>query len=305
MKGKKCMVTGGLGFIGSKVVEKLAGEGVESIVIIDNIIVSDYSQDVSEPMFLATCVSEGIVKDGLDYIFHFASPCSVLQYNDNPIESLRETVEGFSNVLELAKMTEAKLIFPSSGNVYGYASPPHSELSRINPNNAYGMGKLICEKIADESDVDSVAVRLFTGYGEGEEKKGRLSSVICQFLQTIMRGENPVVWGDGEQRRDCIYIDDVARGFVDLAKNPDTPRVINLGTGKSYSYLEIIETISRVLKKNVIIEYVDKPSGYVDVAQADIHTMSRYIDLKPIDLEEGIKKFYDYLVREEDGRKNN
>jgi len=305
MKGKKCMVTGGLGFIGSKVVQKLVGCGVESIVLIDNIIVSDYSQDVSEPMFLSACVSEGIVKDGLDYIFHFASPCSVLQYNENPVESLRQTVEGFCNVLELAKMTGARLIFPSSGNVYGYTKPPHNELSRLNPNNLYGMGKVICEKIANESDVESIAVRLFTGYGNGEEKKGRLSSVICQFLQVIMRGENPVIWGDGKQTRDCIYIEDVAKALVDLAKNPDIPEVINLGTGKSYSYLDIIATIGTILKKNVIIEYVDKPSGYVDCAQADIQTMSRYIDFVPIDLAEGIQRFYDYLVGVEDGRKNN
>ena len=302
MRGKKILVTGGQGFIGSKVVEQLEREGARSICIVDKKIHPSPIQDVSEPIFLATCISEGIVKEGLDYIFHFASPCSVLQYNDNPVESLRETVEGFCNVLELAKITGAKLIFPSSGNVYGYAKPPHSELCRLSPNNAYGMGKLICEKIADESSVDSVAVRLFTGYGPGEEKKGRLSSVICQFLQVIMKGENPVIWGDGKQTRDCVFIDDVARGFVDIAKNSKSPEVINLGSGKSYSYLDIIATIGTILKKNVYIEYVDKPSGYVDCAQADVSIMNKYIGYDFITLEEGIQRFYDYL-REEDGRK--
>lgn len=293
MRGK-ALVTGCEGFIGRALSTKLQSIGVE-VVGLD--IKSGSHFSVEDKNFL-----QRFVDYGFDYIFHFGAPCSILQYNKEPEKCMKHTVVGFQNVLDLAKISQAKLIYPSSGNVYGGSNnPPYSEFQDAEPANLYGVGKFICERMAISTKVDSTGFRIFTGYGPGEERKRGLASVIYQFLSTMKRHESPVIWGDGEQQRDCLFIDDIVDACIKVM-NVDTPKILNLGTGVCTTYNQMIDVINEVLGYDIVPEYVSKPSKYIDKAVADTKLMQEYVDIRPLSLKEGIKKFSEYL--DENNRKN-
>jgi len=286
----KVLITGNKGFIGSKVENKLKMSSDFQIYGLD--IKNGKDEDIEK-----ASVANRFFEKGLDYIFHFGSPCSVLQFGEeNLVSSVQTSFLGFQNVLNLAKVSGAKLIYPSSGNVYGRKSLPHSEHFKPLPNNIYGECKFIEEIMAKNTDkVVSCGLRIFTGYGPGEEKKGKYSSVVCQFMQDIMKNRAPVIWGDGLQTRDCIFIDDIVDACIKAMKTKYST-VVNVGTGLGYNYNQIIEKINIVLNKEIKPVYIDKPvSNYVDKAVADTTWMKHFLGLKPISLEKGLEEMYNYL----------
>jgi UDP-glucose 4-epimerase len=162
---------------------------------------------------------------------------------------MENTLHGF-NIITLAKRTQAKLIYPSSGNVYGKLNPPHREDMEPEPINLYGVAKVQAENMVKHSGIDAVGLRIFTGYGYGEERKGNLASVVCLFLLDMMKGKPPVIWGDGKQERDCIFIDDIIKSVINAAKF-EVPEIINVGSGVKVTYNRIIEAINEVLGTNI------------------------------------------------------
>ena len=305
---RTALVTGALGFIGRNLCNKLESLGV-IVNKVDNMSLGKPKigdrfiwSGTEDPRLLPFVLS-----DNLDYIFHFGSPCSVLQYGEDPVKALKETVLGFKNMLDLAKYTKARLVYPSSGNVYGNIEPPYDERINPNPTNLYGMGKLICEKMAVTSSYnDIVGLRIFTSYGPGEERKKGFSSIPHIFLKEMMEDRKPVIWGNGEQKRDCIYIDDLVECIVKVANHIDPPKIMNVGTGIEHSYNEIVEIINKVLGTEIepIYKHTSKPLGYVDRAFCDTYCIKKYTEIVPRNLEEGIRKFYSYLS-DNDGRQNN
>jgi UDP-glucose 4-epimerase len=281
-----------LGFIGSHVASRLKELDYEVLQVDLNFkkkVPGVWYGSVSWDCFLKTFVDQE-----LDYIFHFGSPCSVLQFQEDSVYCVQDTLKGFLNVLKLAQYTKAKLLYPSSGNIYGCLIPPYDEDMNAVPNNLYGICKYLCESLSKANDkVDSVALRVFTGYGPGEEGKGNLASVVYLFLSKMRRNESPVIWGDGEQRRDCIYVDDIVEAFIRAMHVKNSP--INVASGKDYSYNQIVEKINKVLGKDIKPVYTGKPKNYVDNAVADTTLMKKYLRLHPISLEEGLKKFSGYL----------
>ena len=144
------------------------------------------------------------------------------------------------------------------------------------------------------SGIDAVGLRIFTGYGNGEEKKGNLSSVVCLFLLEMMEGIQPVIWGDGEQERDCVFIDDIVISAIN-AMASSLPEIVNIGSGTTVTYNTIVETINEVLNTMIEPIYKDKPQNFVDKAAADISLMRKYLNPNPIPLNQGIKQFVQYL----------
>ncbi len=284
------MVTGCLGFIGSHLVDKLKSLDYEVLEVDENFNIQKPGVDYWNVEWKGFV--ERYVDKGLDYIFHFGSPCSILQFQENLEYCVQNSIRGFQNVLKLAEYSQAKLIFPSSGNIYGGCLvPPYHEDMSPAPVNIYGVCKFLCETMSrSNTKVDSVGLRIFTGYGKGEEKKGKLASVVYHFLSDINAGKSPVIWGDGEQRRDCIFVDDI----VDVAvkcMTVKTPPVVNIATGKDLSYNEIVEKINKVLGTDIKPTYVKKPANYVDNAVADVSLMRKTFGLQPMSLEEGLRKW--------------
>jgi UDP-glucose 4-epimerase len=159
----------------------------------------------------------------LDFIFHFGAPSSVILFNKDLEGMFCKTVSGFLNVMEVAVKTKCrKVVYPSSGSVYGEVPPPQSEDAVPKPVNLYGIAKLTCERIADyysrSRGIKSVGLRIFAGYGPSEDHKGDIASPVTIFLKSILKGENPIVFGDGTQSRDFVYIDDVVEAIVRCAE---------------------------------------------------------------------------------------
>jgi len=295
--GKRVLVTGAAGFIGHHLVKRLTKLNAE-IIAVDNFslgVKRNLSFFEGEILCMDVSAKDFIIsiKGDIDYIFHFGAPSSVILFKEDYEKMFRETISGFINIMELAKSKAVtKVIYPSSGSVYGRTPPPHSEMSIPQPVNLYGIAKLTCEMIAEfyRDAINSVGLRIFAGYGPGEEHKGNIASPITLFLRAIMRNKRPVVFGDGTQSRDFIYIDDIIKAIIRAAER-ETPPIINVGSGKSYNFNYVIKLINELLEKDIKPIYVPRPRNYLERTQADITLMKRFLEINPIGLEDGLNRY--------------
>ncbi|MCK5603573.1 NAD-dependent epimerase/dehydratase family protein [Candidatus Pacearchaeota archaeon] len=296
---KRVLITGGAGFIGSHLARRLLRDDAK-VVILDN-----FSAGKKRKIPLGCDVIEGDVRDSnmintidhVDYIFNFGSPSSVILYNQEPNACIESTVCGFINILQWAiKVGVKKVVYPSSGSVYGATPPPQSENDNVFPMNLYGISKLSCEHVARiySDRISTVGLRIFAGYGPGEEHKGSFASPVTIFLSSIMNDERPIVYGNGTQSRDFIYIDDIVESIIRSVEK-DVLGVINVGVGKSHNFNEVIEYINTLLNKDIRPIYIDKPVNYLEITLADIKKMKRLLDINPSSLEKGLQKYLDYI----------
>ena len=296
IKDKKILITGIHGFLGTYLAKKLqsnneviginlphTNSSLSNIKIIEG--------DISNSETLQNINTE------IDFIFHFGSPTSVVQFKKDPIKCFNSTINGMKNILEYAKTNSIKkLIYPSSASVYANNSQPHNENIVPKPSNQYGAAKIECEKLANEyiDHVNSIGLRIFAAYGPGEEKKQNLSSVINLFLNDVSKNEIPVIFGDGTQTRDFIYIDDVITAILNSAE-VSQQGIINVGSGNSTSFNQIIEKIGIQTGKKISPQYVKKELSYVENLQADTQLMKSILNINPISIDSGITKFAKYL----------
>jgi len=292
---KKFLITGGAGFIGSAIAQRLHDEN-SHIVILD-----DFSVGRSENLKPTYEVVKGNVADAnsfnkihdVDFILHFAAPSSVVLFNRNPEKCMNETIIGIRNIFEYSKNNVVKkVVFPSSSSVYGNTSLPQTESTSTMPTNLYGIAKLACEHIARlySDAVPSVGLRIFAGYGPGEAHKGEIASVITLFMKSIAKNSKPIIFGDGTQSRDFVYIDDIVEAILKSLENSFTG-IVNMGSGESLTFNEIIDLINHLLGRNVRAQYVKKPTLYFEHTLADITKMKNVLEISPIILEEGLKKY--------------
>jgi len=294
LEGKRILVIGGAGFLGYHLTRKLLAENAE-VIVLDNF--SDGRKEYIPP---ACDLVEGDVCDknsfaqikDIDYIFNLGSPSSIILFNKNPMACANITVGGFVTVLEWAKANGVKkVVYPSSGSVYGNTPLPQSEEMTPKPANLYGVCKLACENIAKiYSNIPSVMLRVFAGYGPFEDHKGEFASVVTLFLNKIVKNESPVIYGDGTQSRDFVYIDDVVQAFLSSLEK-GVEGAINVGSGKPYKFNELTDIINSLLGKEIEPVYVDKPVNYLENTQADITKMENLLNVKPLLLESGLERY--------------
>ena len=300
IKNKKILITGIYGFLGKHLAIKLHDNN-EIIGInlpnksknlqkeLDNITIIE--GDVSENNTLEKINSD------IDLILHFGSPTSVILFKQDPTRHFNNTVNGMKNILEFAKKNSIKkLIYPSSASVYAKNSPPHTENIIPKPSNPYGSAKVECENLAHSYNdtVNSIGLRIFAVYGPGEETKQNLSSVINLFLGDVKNSRKPVIFGDGTQTRDFIYVDDAISAIINSTELPQQG-IINVGSGISTSFNLVIEKIGNIVEKKIKPVYVKKESNYVEKLQADIKLMESTLKIHPLSIELGISKFAKYL----------
>lgn len=209
------------------------------------------------------------IKD--DYFFFFGSPSSQILFNEDS-GCIRETIEPFLDACDYCKRHRLKLIFPSSATVY-------------NNNNSYSRTKSALEDIVEAYGIDYLAFRIFAGYGPGEEHKKDYASVIYQWIKQMKKGERPVIFGDGKQTRDFVYITDIVDNIVN---NLDKSGVIDIGTGINTSFNEIVKIINKELNTNIKPKYIGKPVNYIN------ETICKNPIKNPINIKNGIKNIIDY-----------
>jgi UDP-glucose 4-epimerase len=270
----KVLVTGGAGFIGSNLVEELVNEN--DIYVLDNFHtgsmenlkrVRDDIQIIKKSC--NDCLSLNLKPD---VIFHLGIPSSSPMYRNNPF-LVGEAIGGMIAILELAKQSESqKVVFASSSSLYNGIPTPHREDASIIVTDYYTEARLAIERIAELYfnlyGIDYVGMRFFSVYGPHEEAKGKFANMISQFLWDMKAGKTPVIYGDGTQTRDFIYVNDIVDALI-LASNKGTG-IFNAGTGKAHSFNYIVQLLNSKLGTEIMPEYKYNPiKNYVMHTQSD------------------------------------
>jgi len=305
-RGKRVLINGITGFIGSNLGRELKKRGaiihsIDNFSYIDFDIAREKIEFLNEVNLVFGDVSKketwAKVPKDIEYIFHFAAPSSITLFKKNPEKCYNETVFGFRNALEFAKeFGVQKVIYPSSGSNYAGNEFPHREDIYPQPRNLYAAAKIACEGLANSyaDFVNCIGLRIFGGYGPGEEWKKDFGSVLYLFIRDYMEGKSPVIWGDGNQTRDFVYIDDIVE-MVILSAEVGHKGVVNVGTGRAISFKNLLESIKITLNAEKQPEFIPKDKNYVDNIKADPDLMKNLFGIEPLSVEEGIRKFVNYL----------
>lgn len=298
IKNKDILVTGGAGFIGSNLVEKLATEN--NVTVLDNMHTGS-EKNLIEAMKTGNVklIKEDVKKINelnlnVEIVFHLGMYSSSPMYRENP-HFINEVVEGAISIMEYTKKHSSDLVFASSSSVYSGIKPPHKEGVKLKVTDFYTEGRIAVERIAELYSklykINATGLRLFSIYGKHEESKGVYANLISQFLWSIKKNEEPVVYGDGTQKRDFVYVDDVVEAFVTATKSKRF-NIFNVGMGKNYTINEMIEILNKNLNKNVKAKYIKMPvKNYVYETLADTAKAEGVLEFKArYSLEEGISK---------------
>jgi len=247
----KIIVTGGAGFIGSHLVDKLTELG-HNVIVIDNLSTGKIENLNLNAHFLEEDILFWNLKppkiSGVDYIFHLAAIPRVFYSVENPLETHYTNVNGTLNVLLWAyKNNVKKVIFASSSSVYGDQKLPYEENMHTKPISPYALHKAMGEEYMRLFDIvyglPTISLRFFNVYGPRCNADSPYSLVIGKFLKMKAEGKSLTIFGDGEQSRDFTYVDDVVRGLVAAMEKPVHNEVINLCNGKTTTINKIAELI--------------------------------------------------------------
>jgi len=254
---KKSLVTGGAGFIGSHIVDRLLSLGHEVIVIDnessdghDDFYWNNHSQN--HKLDIRDFLSIAPLFQGVDYVYHLAAKASVQASVDNPLPTISTQVMGTANVLEASRLSGVeKLIYSSTSACYGNRNPiPNVETMREDPLNAYAIGKLSGEQLVKAYyplyGMKTVAFRYTNVYGERARHVGTYAPAVSKFLKMRKQGDALTIFGDGMQRRDFIHVSDVvsANALISFEELETWGEVYNIGYGKNWSIQEIADAIS-------------------------------------------------------------
>lgn len=268
------LVTGGAGFIGSNLVEELLAAG-EEVVVLDNMHTGSLSNleglKGSLELIKASCNELPEMDLRPEKIFHLGIPSSSPMYKKNPY-LVGEALNGFTSVFELAKKSGARVVYASSSSLYNGLLPPHREDMIIQVADYYTEARLAMERMAELYKrlfhVNSAGMRFFSVYGPKEEAKKQYANMVTQFLWEMRDGKTPIIYGDGLQTRDFTYVKDVTRA-LQLAMKSDYNGILNVGTGKSYTFNQTIEILNKNMGLDVKPQHVPNPiKNYV------LHTLS-------------------------------
>ncbi|MGB9814748.1 MAG: NAD-dependent epimerase/dehydratase family protein [Thermoplasmata archaeon] len=297
------LVTGGAGFIGSNLVHELVKRG-NKVIVVDSLhtgsreLISDTGAEFYH-MRVEEFFKKGAWK-GIDGIFHLGKPSSSPMYRENR-EKILESVNGTLAVLEMAKELNVKLVTASSSSLYNGLEPPHREDMIIKPTDFYTEARLVEERLAkvyqDLYGVRWSAMRFFSVYGPREEYKKNYANLISQFIWSYMKNEKPLIYGDGSQRRDFVFVDDVVNALI-LAMNRDVNGIFNVGTGKSYSLNDVISIIKGYMGTDLEPKYIENPvKNYVMVTLADTSKSRKVLGFEAKEnIEGGIRKTLNYYL---------
>jgi len=303
------LVTGGAGFIGSHLVEALAERG-ERVRVLDDFstgrrenlaAVADHIEllegDVADPETVERAVA------GCDYVLHLAAIASVQASLENPRRTHQVNVNGTLNVLEAARRASVqRVVFASSAAVYGNhtALPLREELPPC-PLSPYAAtkaaGEAYCSAFHASYGLPTVALRFFNVYGPRQDPANPYSGVISIFAARIARGERPVIYGDGKQTRDFVYVTDVARAALLVCEQEAAVGdVFNVAGGKQTSVLRLAAVLNQVLDTSLTPTFAPARSGEVRFSQADVRRAREALEWEPqVTLQEGLSR----LVRAE------
>ncbi|MBX3283157.1 MAG: SDR family oxidoreductase [Acidobacteria bacterium] len=276
------LVTGGAGFIGSNLADRLLSEGAR-VRILDNFatgfqenldeIAGDFEfieGDVADPEVVAAAV------EGVEMIFHEAALPSVPRSVEDPVSTHQACVEGTFNLLLAARSAGVrKFIYAASSSAYGdQPTLPKAETMAPAPMSPYAVAKLTGEYYASAFyrvyGLETASLRYFNVFGPRQNPSSPYSGVISRFIDALMTDSRPVIYGDGEQSRDFTFIDNVVDANIKAAKSPKAPGlVMNAANGERITLNDLLSALKKIVGKEIDAEYHEARTGDVKHSQAD------------------------------------
>jgi UDP-glucose 4-epimerase len=285
----RAVVTGGAGFIGSHMVDLLVDRG-HSVVVIDNLVTGraeNLARHRREPRVafheidMCTVATDSRLFRDVDYVFHFGGIGDIVPSIEQPLEYMRANVDGTLAVLEASRHAGVrKFVYAASSSCYGMATElPTTERAPIRPEYPYALSKYLGESAAlhwaQVYRLPVISIRMFNVYGPRVRTTGAYGAVFGVFLAQKLHGKPFTVVGDGSQRRDFVFVTDVARAYLMAAESAETNQVFNLGSGDPQSINRLIE----LMGGDVV--HVPKRPGEPDCTWADVGRIQRALGWKP------------------------
>jgi len=303
----RVLVTGGAGFIGSAICRYLLSKNY-SVRVIDNLSSSDEDnlaaiKDQIEFIRADIRYYNEVRKavEGVDSIIHLAAIAVVPTSIINPRETFDVNIYGTLNILEAAKeFGIKKVVFASSAAVYGnIKSKIKNETDILDPQSPYAISKLSMEyfmKMFSEQGIDTCSLRLFNVYGPRQDPK--YYAAIPNFIVNVLSGKNIVIYGSGEQTRDFVYVEDVARAFERAINSQTAGETINIASGEAISIKELAETIIDLSKSKSKIKFEGNRDGDVQDSLANISKSKTILNWEPkIKLSLGLSETIKYYMK--------
>ena len=313
IKNGKVLVTGGAGFIGINLCQKLLQEG-NLIVLMDNFnqyydgkeerlqeVLNQFEEDKSYFVYNKDVVNPTVFNQidyDFDYIFHLAAQPGVRYSIQNPVEVTRNNIESSVNVFEYAcKISPIKVIYASSSSVYG--NPIYTPLDEEHPKNPispYAVSKLAGEIYADyyfrEKKLPVTSLRFYTVYGP----RGRPDMAIRKFFNLMLQDKEIMIYGDGEQLRDFTYITDIVNGLILAAENHNSAgETFNLGCSNPIKVIDLVSKMYEITGRKHQLKFVEKQEGDVDVTHSDITKAKKILNYSPkVYIDEGLQKTFEW-----------
>jgi UDP-glucose 4-epimerase len=313
MKNKRVLITGGAGLVGSHIADLLIKEEVAEIIILDN-----YTRGRKENLAWAAAngplvMVEGDIRDrqllsdimqGVDVVFHQAA-IRITQCAQEPRLALEVLADGTFNVLEAAVNAKVKkVVAASSASIYGMAEdfPTTESHHPYNNRTFYGAAKVFNEGVLrsfyDMYGLDYVALRYFNVYGPRMDIYGVYTEVLIRWMERIANNQPPLIFGDGQQTMDFVYIEDIARANICAAKADVTDEVFNVASGTETSLNDLALSLARVMGSDLKPEY--GPERKVNPVQrriADVSKAKELIDFTTaVSLEAGLEKLVSWWL---------
>jgi nucleoside-diphosphate-sugar epimerase len=298
------LVTGGAGFIGSNVVDELVRRG-QQVTVLDDLSAGKESNladirgkidlHVGSITDLATVQS---ACHGADFIIHLAARTSVPRSVLNPIETNHVNIDGTLNVLVAARDAEVRrFVYAASSSAYGETPTlPKTEAMRSDPISPYGITKYVGELYAQVFGrvygLENVCVRYFNVFGPRQDPSSQYSGVLSRFMLAVIEGQQPVVYGDGEQSRDFTFIENIVDQTLRACEAKGASgMVFNGGTGERITLNKVLKLLEKITGKKIQAKYDPPRTGDIRDSQADVTLAQKVLGYEPrVHFEEGLER---------------
>lgn len=283
MNNKNILITGGLGFIGSHIADELIPNN--TVTILDNKSTGKI-ENLKEPNHKNLTIIEEDINDAdlntilkdVDYIFHLAAMASVPLSVDDPIGCTKNNVNATIKLINAAKDERVKkIVFSSSSAVYGEnRNMPLKETEPMMPTSPYAASKASCEvyinSFTESYGLNATSLRYFNVFGPKQDKNSQYAAVIPNFISAILENEQPVIYGDGEQTRDFVYVKDIVKANIAAAES-DYNGVVNVASGKKITINKLYKIVKETLKTDIEPKYLPERQGDIKHSLADTSRM--------------------------------
>jgi UDP-glucose 4-epimerase len=306
----KTLIVGGAGFVGSNLAEMLIDSN--EVVVFDNFSSGNINNlrkfigkggvvvqgDILDNFQLKKVMSE----HGIEQVYHLAATSSSQMFDKNLKKAIKTNILGTFNVFKTAMECKVKKVcYASTSTVYAGLEPPSREDDKVTHENWYTSTKLTNEffgyLFARDFNLPCVGFRFFSVYGPNDAGKGKHANMITQFMLSMKKGEQPIVYDDGKQTRDFVWVEDVCRALIAGMNNDVKEGVYNVGTGISTNMIDLVDELNKVLGTDIKPKFANNPiKGYVTKHQAFTFKINTELGWKPeVMLSDGLnrlKEFY-------------